>query len=125
MNNKQISNKKFDLEERTLIFSSRTIELCKNLRKDVVNSKLIDQLIRSSTSIGANYIEANDSLGKRDFVHRLRIARKETKETIYWLKLLLTTHKEFSREISELLKESFELKNILSAIINKVDERKL
>lgn len=88
MNNTQISYYKPDLEERTLEFSKQVITFCKELPKNTVNFKLIDQLIRSATSIGANYREANDSLGKKDFINRLRIARKEAKETSYWLELV-------------------------------------
>ena len=80
---------------------------------------LIKQGLRAGTAIGANYIEANDALSKRDFVHRLRIARKEAKETIYWLRLLLETDEGLAKEINPLIKEADELKRILSSIIDK------
>lgn len=110
-------NKKYDLEDRTLEFSKEIIRLCKSLPKTIITIPLINQLIKSGTSIGANYIEANDSLGKKDFIHRVKIARKEAKETIYWLKLIIEVDNKFEEQIKVLLKESIELKNILSAII--------
>jgi len=114
------TEKKFDLEDRTLIFAKQIINFCKNLPKNTINFKLIDQLIRSAGSIGANYREANDSLGKKDFIHRLRIARKESKETIFWLELVKEANKNIS--IDNLIDECCQLRNILSAIIKKVDD---
>ena len=113
------TEKKFDLEDRTLIFAKQIINFCKNLTNNTINFKLIDQLIRSAGSIGANYREANDSLGKKDFIHRLRIARKESKETIFWLELVKEANKNIS--IDNLIDECCQLRNILSAIIKKVD----
>ncbi len=113
------NNNRFDLEERTLKFAKKIIRLCKDLPSNTVNFKLVDQLIRSSGSIGANYREANDALGKKDFLHRLRIARKEAKETIYWLKLLQEANPKKKVKIDTLIDENIQLRNILSAIINK------
>ena len=113
-----MSTKKYDLEERTLEFSKEIIRLCKTLPKNIITIPLIGQLIRSGTAIGANYIEANDSLGKKDFIHRIKIARKEAKETIYWLKLIIEAENRFEEQVKILIKECIELKNILSSIIN-------
>jgi len=121
MNNNQKTNKKYDLEERTLIFARSVIRLCKKLPKNTINFKLIDQLVRSSGSIGANYIEANDALGKKDFLHRLRIGRKEAKETIYWLELVIEANDKLELKIRQLINECIEIRNILSAIIKKVN----
>lgn len=110
---------KYDLEERTLIFAKEIVNYCKKLPNNTINFKLIDQLIRSAGSIGANYREANDSLGKKDFIHRLRIARKESKETIFWLELIKEANKDNS--IDRLIDECSQLRNILSAIIKKVE----
>ena len=112
-----MSIKKYDLEERTLEFSKEIIRLSKSLPKNTITIPLIDQLIRSGCSIGANYIEVNDSLGKKDFLHRVKIARKEAKETIYWLKLIIEAENKFEDQVRPLLNESIELKNILSTII--------
>ena len=119
----QTTNKKYDLEDRTLIFAKRIIRVCKELPNNTVNFKLVDQLIRSAGSIGANYREANDSLGKKDFIHRLRIARKEAKETTFWLDLILEANSNFHKEINELIDESKQLRNILSAIITNSESK--
>jgi len=110
---------KFDLELRTLEFSKRVIRLCKVLPKNTINYRLIDQIIRSAGSMGANYREANDALGKKDFVHRMRIARKETKETLYWLKLIIEANHGFAKRMLNLIQECEELKKIFSSIIDK------
>lgn len=108
-----------DLEKRTMEFAQNTIRLCKELPKNVVTIELIKQVVRSSCSVGANYREANEKLGKKDFVHRIRIARKEAKETTYWLVLIEEVVPEFSERIRILVQESEELRNIFSAILNK------
>lgn len=109
----------YNLEDRTLEFSKRIIRLCKELPKNTVNIELTKQLMRSAGSIGANYREANESLGNKDFIHRLRIARKEAKETNYWLELIQEQNPDFGERMDNLLKETKELRNILSSIINK------
>ncbi len=75
--------KEFDLEKRTTEFAKDVIRLCKILPKNIINNRLVDQIIRSAGSIGANYREANDALGNKDFLHRLKISRKEAKETLH------------------------------------------
>jgi four helix bundle protein len=109
----------FDLEERTLEFSKEIIKLCKKLSRNTINNELISQLIRASGSVGANYREANDSLSKKDFSHRIKITRKEAKESHYWLQLLEEANPEFKDEINKLLTESLELKKIFSSIVEK------
>ena len=80
----EIPNKKrYDLEKRTLEFAKNIIRLCKRLSKNTINIKLISQLINASGSVGANYREANEALSKKDFVYRMRITRKECKESSY------------------------------------------
>ncbi len=111
---------KYDLEERTTEFAKEVIKLCKKLGRGPINDRLVNQITGSSGSIGANYREANDALGKKDFQFRMRIARKESKETIHWLALIKEANNHFTNEISILEAECKELRNILSAIINKV-----
>ena len=111
-------NKPHDLEERTLEFAKGIIRLCKKLSKDIINIKLIGQLVNASGSVGANYREANEALSKKDFIHRMRITRKECKESTYWLKLLEANPKS-GKEIDDLVKESQELRNIFTSIIDK------
>ncbi len=78
------------------------------------------QLIRSSGSVGANYIEANEKLGDKDLKFRLKISRKEAKESEYWLKLLRDLNEDKTQKIEQLIAEASELRKILSAIINKL-----
>ena len=112
--------KQYDLEERTYQFAKEVAMLCKQLSRTVISIEYIKQVVRSSGSIGANYIEANESLSKKDFTMRIKICRKEAKETAYWLRLLLDTHGEhFQKEISVLFQEATELKKIFSAILLK------
>lgn len=112
-------SKKFDLEDRTLDFSKSVIGLCRKLNRDTVNIQLISQLVRSSGSVGANYREANEALGKKDFAYRMRISRKEAKETSYWLELLLEANANFGNDIKPLLQEAKEIRSIFTAIIEK------
>ena len=118
-NNQKHEKRIYDLEERTLEFAKEVIHLSKSLPKDAINRELISQLIRASGSVGANYREANDALSKKDFAYRMRISRKEAKETYYWLQLVLEANPEFGLTIEKCLDEADELKKILSAIIEK------
>jgi four helix bundle protein len=89
------------------------------LPQNVINNELIGQLIDSSGSVGANYREANDALSKKDFRQRIKITRKEAKETHYWLELLIDANPEFKEKIDILLAEALELKKIFSSIADK------
>jgi len=109
----------FDLEKRTTDFAKQVILLCRKLQKDAVNNRLVNQVVGSSGSIGANYREANDALGTKDFVNRLRISRREAKETVHWLELIETANPSFAEEIVPLMREAIELCKIFSAIIAK------
>ncbi|OIP78699.1 MAG: hypothetical protein AUK20_03280 [Parcubacteria group bacterium CG2_30_45_37] len=113
---------KFDLEDRTTEFAKRVIRLCKAVPKNSMNNRLIGQVVGSAGSVGANYREANDSLGKKDFVHRLKISRKESKEAIHWLELIAEANPELKTRMNDLFNEAKELRNILSAIIKKVEK---
>ena len=120
MTNNQLPNKpKFDLEERTTNFARKVIKLCKSLPRNPINDRIVGQVVGCSGSIGANYREANDALGKKDFIMRIKISRKESKESSHWLILLADANTEKEIEIKELEKEANEYKNIFSAIINK------
>ncbi len=107
----------YDLEERTLAFSKAVLVFCNSLVQDSITRPLISQVVRSSGSIGANYIEANEALSKKDFVHRVKISRKEAKETIFWLESMMAIIQR--EEILVLADEALQLKKILSAIIEK------
>jgi four helix bundle protein len=110
---------RYDLEGRTTEFAKRVIRLCKALPRNIINEKLVSQIIRSAGSVGANYREANDALGKKDFPLRLKISRKEIKETIHWLELIAEANNELSGRMINLKQEAKELRNIFSSIIEK------
>jgi len=84
------NSKRYDLEERTLKYAKRVRIFVKQLKNNIANIEDGKQLLRASGSVGANYIEANESLSKKDFVMRIKICRKEAKESSYWLKLVDT-----------------------------------
>lgn len=106
---------RYDLEDRTLLFAKGVISFVRGIPLIVPNREISKQLVRSAGSIGANYREANDSLGKKDFLMRMRICRKEAKETIYWLHLVEA--REPVTERDRLLSEATELMKICGAII--------
>lgn len=114
-------NKIYDLEERTMIFSENLIELVKKTPKNVVTLPILDQLIRSGTSMGANYYEANGASSKKDFRNKIFICKKEGKETMYWLRLLAKAAEEIADECRILWKEAHELTLIFSKISNNTN----
>jgi four helix bundle protein len=108
-----------NLLERTLKFSEDIIELVNKLPKNVVNNSLAKQLVDAGTSIGANYREACEAESSKDFVHKMKVSKKEAKETTYWLKLLLKSNLNLRESIIRLGKESVELTKIFSSIVSK------
>ena len=109
---------RFELEDRCLKFAIRVRRLIKLLPRNVINIEDGKQVVRSSGSVGANYIEANENLGEKDFKMRLRIARKEARESGYWLKIIKEMNVNDSNEIANLIDEAEQLNKILSSIIN-------
>ena len=119
MSNEQ-NSKPYDLEDRTLEFARRIREFVKRLPKTIGNIEDGKQLIRSSGSIGANYIEANEALSKKDFLMRIKISRKEAKETRFWLRLVdVGADQALILTRDDLLKEVLELLKICSSIVAK------
>lgn len=112
--------KQYDLEDRTLIFAKRVRDFIKKLPRNIAVIEDGKQVIRSSGSIGANYIEANESLSKKDFIMRIKISRKEAKETEYWLQLLDINDKaELETDRKKLIQEATELRKIFGSILEK------
>jgi four helix bundle protein len=108
------------LEERTLQFANDVRAFVRTLPRSVVNEEDIRQLVKASGSVGANYIEANESLSKKDFVLHIKISRKEAKESRYWLRLLDTGGKEpLDKARASLIREATELMNIFGSIMQK------
>lgn len=106
---------KYDLEKRTLNFTKSIIQFINQIHKNLANVEIAKQVIRSSGSIGANYIETNEALNKKDFIYRIKVCRKEAKETTYWIRLLEVESKLFD-ERKNLIQESIELTKIFGAI---------
>ena len=111
--------RQFDLEERTTKFAKAVIEICKIVPRNPINDRVVGQVVGASGSVGANYREANDALGKKDFIQRMKIARREAKESHHWLELLLVANSDNENNIKPLIKEADELKRILSTIIER------
>ena len=112
--------KKYDLEERTYQFAKNVRIFVKELQRNISNIEDGKQLIKASGSVGANYIEANESLSKKDFLLRIKICRKESKESAYWLRLIIETNNLEKLENGiALVQEAEELKKIFSSIIEK------
>jgi len=112
----------YNLEERTFQFAKEVRLFVRKLKRNIYNQDDHVQLLKASGSVGANYIEANESLGKKDFSMRIKISRKEAKESAYWLRLILETEsleKHLYDEGQSLFNEANELKKIFSSILLK------
>ena len=111
--------KPYDLEERTLQYTKDVISLVGKAPKSLSNIEVAKQLVRSAGSVGANYIEANEALSKKDFGMRVKICRKEAKESRYWLKLIEVSGNEIEKRRQDLVNESTEHLKIFSSIVEK------
>ena len=118
------NKKQYDLEERTLKFSENIIIFVSRIKRDTITSPLISQLVRSATSIGANYCEANGASSKKDFKNKIYICKKEAKETKYWLQLILKALPDSSEKCKDYLKEAQELTLIFSKIAQTIENQK-
>ena len=117
---KKQNSKQYDLEDRTFEFARSVRAFVKKLRKSIANIEDGKQVIKASGSVGAHYIEANESLSKKDFIMRIKICRKEAKESRYWLRLIDTyDESELETERKGLVKEATELMNIFGSILSK------
>ncbi|MCH7723335.1 MAG: four helix bundle protein [Bacteroidetes bacterium] len=120
MTNNQNSKPPYDLEERTFLFAKDVRLFVKTLPKTIANIEDSKQVVRASGSVGANYREANEALGKKDFLMRIKISRKESKESACWLRLINETNiPDNHNEAERLIKEATELKKIFSSIVVK------
>ncbi len=117
MNQLSVKDKKYDLEERTVQFAEKVIDLVKTIQTTAVNSKIITQLVGASGSVGANYCEATEAESKKDFIHKIGICKKETKESRHWLRLLARSNPEHKEEIRTHWREAQELLLIFPKII--------
>lgn len=114
----------YDLEERTKKFAENIIKFAKKIPRNVINLPMIGQIIKSGTSIGANYHEANGACSKKDFKNKIYICKKESKETKYWLELIVVANSELQEDGAVLIQESHELILIFSKIIITIESKK-
>lgn len=119
-----MTNAQYNLEDRTTKFSEDIIVFLRAIKKDNINIPLINQLIRSATSIGANYFEANGASSKKDFKNKICISKKEARETKYWLQLLAKSNPKTKEECRKFWQEAQELTLIFSKIIITIDKKK-
>jgi len=111
------NNQLYNLEERTAKFGESVIDFCKILHKNNINNPLINQLVRSATSVGANYSEADEASSKKDFIYKICIAKKEAKETKYWLRMIARALPDSIETARVLWQEAQELNLIFAAIV--------
>lgn len=123
-NNQNETNIKYDLEERTALFGENIVDFAKKIPKNVITNPLINQLVRASTSVGANYCEADCAESRRDFEHKISIVKKEAKESRHWLRIIAKAVPELKDEARIFWREATELNLIFSAIINKSKKNK-
>ena len=123
MNDK--STTKYDLEDRTARFGEDVIMFCKKLKKDSVSNPLISQIVRSSTSVGANYMEANSASSKKDFRNKIHICKKEVSETKHWLRMISVGMDENKEDARVLWREAQELTLIFGKIVSKLNNSDL
>ena len=113
----------YDLEERTKKFSKSVIGVLKRINRDELNRNIISQLIRSATSVGANYCEANGASSKKDFRNKIHICKKEIQETKYWIEMIATTNPEKREEYIVIWKEAHELTLIFNKIASSLNSK--
>lgn len=115
-----MSNKLFNLEERTAKFGEAIIIFCKSIRQNTISAPIIKQIIRSGTSIGANYCEANGASSKKDFKNKIHICKKEVQETKHWLRMIATCETDKKETARKLWQEAQELTLIFGKIISSL-----
>lgn len=119
-----MTEKKYLLEERLTVYSENLINLCRKAPKDIVTTPIVNQLIRSGTSIGANYCEANGASSKKDFKNKIHLCKKEAIETKYWLRLLGKSAPKLLNDSRKMWKETQEFTLIFSKIIGSMRSNK-
>ena len=110
----------YDLEERTRLFSKNIIKFLRIIKKDEINKNIISQLIRSATSVGANYCEANGASSRRDFKNKIYICKKEIQETKYWIEMMAESNPEQKEKLRKLWQEAHELTLIFNKIASSL-----
>ncbi|MCX6737705.1 MAG: four helix bundle protein [Candidatus Parcubacteria bacterium] len=114
----------YDLEERTAKFGENVINFCSSIKQDAITKPLISQLVRSGTSVGANYMEANSASSRRDFQNKIFICKKEAQETKHWLRMIASYSPGSKEEIRKLWQETQELTMIFQKITTSLRNKK-
>jgi len=117
-----MNNKAQELEERLAVFAERIILLCKSIEKTELTRSIVVQLIRSATSIGANYLEANNACSRKDFKNKIFICKKESHETKYWLRLIKTSASD-KTEVDDLMSECHQFNLIFQKIVSTMNNK--
>ena len=115
-----VNEREYDLEERTARLGEDVIMLARRVKEDAVNASLVGQVVRSATSVGANYADADDTQTKKDFRHKIGLCLREAKETKHWLRMLAKANEDLAPDCRKLWQEAQELTLIFSAIVRKV-----
>jgi four helix bundle protein len=115
------NNRGYDLEERTAKFGESVVEFCNGLKLTVISTPIVSQLIRSSTSVGANYTEANNASSKKDFRNKIYICKKEVEESKHWLRMLVKCYAEHKECLRDFWREAQELAKIFQKIANSLN----
>lgn len=116
------NNKSYDLEERTGRFGENVINICKSIKQDVITKPILNQLVRSGTSVGANYMEANGASSKKDFRNKIHICKKEIQETKHWLRMLAQCVPDKKENIKIIWLEAQELTLIFGKIVSSLNK---
>ena len=116
------NDRKYDLEERTSKFGEDIIKYCKKIPRSPINDPLITQLVKAGTSVGANYSEADDAESKKDFRHKIRIVKKESRESKHFIRMTMVAVQELKEEGEILKQEAKELNLIFNSIFRKVKD---
>ncbi|MBI3331367.1 four helix bundle protein [Candidatus Peregrinibacteria bacterium] len=115
--------KRYDLAERTALFGETVIDLCKSVNVTTMTKSILNQLMRSGTAIGANYAEANGASSRRDFRNKIHITKKESQETMHWLRMLAAVVPERKSRVIPVWKEAQELTMIFQKITNTLNKK--
>jgi four helix bundle protein len=115
----QAGNRKYDLAERTARFGESVIQFCKTIKRSAITLPLIRQLVRSSTSVGANYLEADEAGSKKEFRYRISVCKRECRESQHWLRMLVVAAPECTESARALWKEAHELILIFGTIFRR------
>jgi len=114
---------KYDLIERVEKYGGSVITFSKQIPRTMISMPIVSQFVRAGTSVGANYCEADNAESRNDYVHKVGIAKKEVKETMYWLKMIEIYDPKLKDKITPIYAESQELNLIFSAIVNKITKK--